>query len=133
MRKADLKNATGVDTSDFAKKVDLAILKSEVEKLALNQLNWNLLNSVDLSKLSDVVKNEVVKNTVYGVLVKKVNAIETTDTSNLVKTADYNTIISEFEKRILDHDHGKYITTQEFNKLTTEDFASRLLQIKQNM
>ena len=92
-----------------------------------------MLNSVDLSKLSDVVKNEVVKNTVYGVLVKKVNAIETTDTSNLVKTADYNTIISEFEKRILDHDHGKYITTQEFNKLTTEDFASRLLQIKQNM
>ena len=33
MRKVDLKNATGADTSDFAKKVDLASLKSEVDKL----------------------------------------------------------------------------------------------------
>ena len=31
--KADLKNATGVDTSKFAKKADLASLKSEVDKL----------------------------------------------------------------------------------------------------
>ena len=31
--KADLKNATGVDTSKFAKKVDLTSLKSNVEKL----------------------------------------------------------------------------------------------------
>ena len=30
--KVDLKNATGVDTSKFAKKVDLASLKSEVDK-----------------------------------------------------------------------------------------------------
>ena len=39
MTKADLKNAAGVDTSDFAEKVDLAILKPEVDKLELNQLN----------------------------------------------------------------------------------------------
>ena len=31
--KADLKNATGVDTLKFAKKVDLAHLKSDVDKL----------------------------------------------------------------------------------------------------
>ena len=41
-------------------------------------------NPVDLSKLSDVVKNEVVKKSEYNELVKKVNAIQTTDTSNLV-------------------------------------------------
>ena len=34
--KADLKNATGVVTSKFAKKVDLANLKSNVDKLATN-------------------------------------------------------------------------------------------------
>ena len=39
---------------------------------------------VDLSKLNDVVKNEVVKKDVYNELVKKVTAIQTTDTSNLV-------------------------------------------------
>ena len=73
--KADLKNATGVDTSDFAKKTDLAYLKSHVEKLDIDKLKHvpsNLSNlkskvdklyireleksPVDLSKLSNVVK-----------------------------------------------------------------------------
>ena len=40
---------------------------------------------VDLSKLSDVVKHEAVKNTEYNELVKKINAIQTIDTSDLVK------------------------------------------------
>ena len=48
-------------------------------------------------------------------LVKQANAIQTTDTSNLDKKADYNTKIEEIEKKI--PAHGKYITTQEFNKL----------------
>ena len=66
--KADLKNATGVDTFEFAKKVDLASLKSEIDKLDIGKLETT---SVDLSKLSDAVKNEVVKKTVYDELVKK--------------------------------------------------------------
>ena len=48
--------------------------------------------------------------------------------SNSVKKTDYNTKISETEKKITDHDHGKYITTPEFNKLTAENFAARLKQ-----
>ena len=67
-KKADLKNATGVDTFEFAKKVDLASLKSEIDKLDIGKLETT---SVDLSKLSDAVKNEVVKKTVYDELVKK--------------------------------------------------------------
>ena len=66
--KADLKNAAGVDTFEFAKKVDLASLKSEIDKLDIGKLETT---SVDLSKLSDAVKNEVVKKTVYDELVKK--------------------------------------------------------------
>ena len=46
--------------------------------------------------------------------------------SNLVKTTDYHTKISEIEKKITDHDHDKYITTPEFNKLTAEIFDLRL-------
>ena len=33
--------------------------------------------------------------------------------------------INEIEKQILDHDHDKYITTPEFNKLAAENFAAR--------
>ena len=66
--KADLKNATGVDTLKFAKKVDLASLKSEIDKFDIGKLETT---SVDLSKLSDAVKNEVVRNTLYDELVKK--------------------------------------------------------------
>ena len=41
---------------------------------------------------------------------------------------DYNTKINEIENKITDHDHDKYITTQGFNKLTSEDFTVRLAQ-----
>ena len=34
------------------------------------------------------------------------------------KKLDCNTNINEMEKKIIDHDHEKYITTPEFNKLT---------------
>ena len=47
--------------------------------------------------------------------------------SNLVKKTEYNTKISEIKKKITDHDYDKYITTPEFNKLTAENFAGRLL------
>ena len=40
------------------------------------------------------------------------------------------TKIGEIEKKILDHDHSKCITTQEFNKLTADNFAARLAKPK---
>ena len=42
--------------------------------------------------------------------------------SNLVKKTDYNTKITEIEKKLTDHNHDKYITTTEFNKLATDTF-----------
>ena len=48
--------------------------------------------------------------------------------SNLVKKTDYNTKVNEIKKKITDHKHNKYITTLEFNKLTAENFAARLVQ-----
>ena len=75
--KVDLKNATGVDASEFSKMVYLASSKSEVDKLDIDKLRKvpTLLNSfkskvnvdklvhvpVDLSKLNDVVKTMLLK------------------------------------------------------------------------
>ena len=46
--------------------------------------------------------------------------------TNLVKKTDYNTKVSEIEKKITDHTHDKYITTREFNKLSAEKFSEKL-------
>ena len=48
--------------------------------------------------------------------------------SNLVTKTDYNTKISEIEKKVSSDSHGKYITTPEINKVTTENFKARLAQ-----
>ena len=56
--KADIKNISHVDTSSFALKTNLANLKTEVDKLDIDKL---VPVPVDLSKLSDAVKNDVVK------------------------------------------------------------------------
>ena len=56
--KADLKSITHVDTSSFALKTSLASLKTEVDKLDIGKLAPVPL---DLSKLSDAVKNAVIK------------------------------------------------------------------------
>ena len=86
--KSDLESLTGVDTSDFAKKADLASLKTTVEKL--DKLDVDRLKSVpvDLKKKSYVEEKKVDKENVCDKLYKKVNAIQTTDTSNLLKKAE---------------------------------------------
>ena len=71
-------------------------LKTEVDKLGIDKL---ATIPVDLSKLSNVVKNDVVKKNVYDKLVAKVDNI---DSSGLVKKTDYNTKISEIEDKIPD-------------------------------
>ena len=182
--KTDLKNAAHVDTSSFALKPNLASLKTEVDKLDIDKL---VSVPVDLSKLSDVVKNDVVKKAVYDELVAKVNNIDTNDfvlktkyqtdkvelekkipsvtdfvkkskltelenkipdvsglatkaaltalenkipsVSNLVKKPDYNTKISELEKKFPDHNHDKYVATSELNTLATNIFNARLVQV----
>ena len=62
-------------------------------------------------------------------MVKTFNAIQTSDTSNLVKKTGNDTTLSKNEKKITDHDdNNKYITTQKFNKSYSENFAARLKQ-----
>ena len=73
--KTDLKNLSHVDVSSFALKPNLASLKTEADKLDIDKLT-PVPN--DLAKLSNVVKNDVVKKTEYNKLVSKVNGIDTT-------------------------------------------------------
>ena len=48
--------------------------------------------------------------------------------SNLVKKTDYDTKVTEIEKRVTDHNHDKYITTTEFNKSATDTVNTRIVQ-----
>ena len=72
--KDDVKNNTHVDVSSYANKTNLAALKTEVDKI-----NTDKLKTVpdDLAKLSNVVKNEVVKKTDFsaGDYVKKTKLV----------------------------------------------------------
>ena len=110
--KDDIKNITHVDTSSFALKTNLANLKTEVDKLDIDKL---ATIPVDLSKPSNVVKNDVVKKTVYDKFVAKVNNI---DTSGLVKKTDYNTKINEIEYKI--PDTSGPVKKTDYNTKTTE-------------
>ena len=64
--KTDTKHFLHADISSFVLKTNLASLKTEVGKLDIDKL---VPVPFDLSKLSDVVKNDVVKNNVYNKLV----------------------------------------------------------------
>ena len=114
--KADIKNISHVDTSSFALKTNLANLKTEVDKLDVDKL---VPVPTDLSKLSNVVKNDVIKKTVYNTKITEIEnktpdisnlatkaALNTVknkipDTSSLVKKNDYNTKITEIEGKSL--------------------------------
>ena len=68
--KADIKNISHVDTSSFTLKSNLANLKTEVDKLDIDKL---VAVPIDLSKITNVVKNEVVKKTEYNAKIKIFN------------------------------------------------------------
>ena len=113
--KTDLKNATEADTSSFAKRTDLANLKYNVDKLDIDKVknvltNFRNLKSkvdkldvnklvplpIDLSKLSDVVKNDVFKKHVYNAKVKTIDD-KMPDIPNLATQTTLNAIINEFK------------------------------------
>ena len=91
--KSDIKNILLFNSSSFALRTNLASLKSEGNKLDIDKL---VLVGVDLSKLSDAVKNDVVKKSVYDKLVAKVNNI---DTSGFVLKTKYQRDKAELEKK----------------------------------
>ena len=85
-RKTDLKNISHVDTSSFALKSNLASLRTEVDKLDTDKL---IPVPNDLTKLSYVVKNDVVKMTEYDNIA----------TLGFILKTTYDTDKSELEKK----------------------------------
>ena len=117
--KSDLKNITHVGVSSYASKTNLAALKSEVDKIDVDKLKTT---PADLAKLSNVVKNDVVKKTDYSI---KATSIETQIaglTKNTVNNLADITKLKAFDtnsfvlKTKLDSD----VTTLE-NKIDTVD------------
>ena len=96
--KTDLKNVIHVDVGSFASKADLASLKTEVDKIDAGKLKTV---PVDLAKLSNVVKHDVVKKTEYDKLVTKVDNI---DTTNFASKTKYENDGADLGKKISDVD-----------------------------
>ena len=114
-------------------------MKSKVDKIDIDKL---VPVTVDLSKLSDAVKNDVVKKNVSNVKIKDIEH-KISDINNLATNTNVNAKINEVKNKIPNvtnlatnnaltavenkiHDHSKYITTPE--KLTAENFTARLKQ-----
>ena len=113
--KVGIKNILPVDTSSFELKMNLTNLKTEVDKLDIDKL---VPVPTDLSKLSNVVKNDVIKKTDYNSKITEIegkipdisnlatktalNTVENKipDTSGLVKNSDFNTKVTEIEGKI---------------------------------
>ena len=58
--KSDFKNAAGADTSDFAKKVDLASLKSDIDKIGIDKLKKLLMGLSNLKSKVDKINIDML-------------------------------------------------------------------------
>ena len=97
--KTDLKNITHVGVSCYASKTNLAALKTEVDKIDVDKLK---ATPTDLAKLSNVVKNDVVKKTGYNTKVPSIenqiagitkNTIDNLADIIKLKAADTNSFV----------------------------------------
>ena len=141
--KDDVKNITHVDVSSYATKTNLAALKTEVDKIDIDKLKTA---PDDLAKLSNVVKNEVVKKTDFSAdnyvtktkfskdtnsLDNKIDKVEkkTPDISSLETKRIVTTLVNNLNNRIDNlkiNDYAKktsltnYMLTSTFNTKSTE-------------
>ena len=112
-----------IDTSDFVLKTKYSTDKAELEKKIPNVTDFVIVAKLtELGKKIPYVSNLATKTA----LTAAENKMPTVN--NLVKKTDYNTKISDPEKKFPDHNHNKYITTPEFNKLAADAFNARLAQ-----
>ena len=112
-----------IDTRDF-----VLITKYQTGKTKLEKKIPDVTNFVKKTKLTEL-ENKIPD--VSGLATKTaLTAVENKipDVSSLVKKTNYDTKISELEKKLTDHNHDKYITTPEFNTLAASVFNARLAQ-----
>ena len=110
-----------INTSDFVLKTNCNTDKTELGKKTPDMADFvkeakltELENKIlDISNLATKTALTTVENKIPSV-------------SSLVKKTDYDTKITEIEKKLTDHNHDKYITTPEFNTLAASVFNTRL-------
>ena len=93
----------------------------------INKVEKEMPSIIDLATTTAI--NTKINEVKYEML--KITNLTTTTTLTAVENRIPNVTekLVKLKKKITaDHDHGKYITTQEFNKLAAEHFTARLAQ-----
>ena len=111
----DLKDIRQIDNPSFVLKANLASLKTDKTELEkkipdLTDLIQKTKHTELENKIPDV--SSLAIKTALTAVEKKIPSF-----SSLVKKTDHGKKISELKKKLADHNHDKYITTQEFNTL----------------
>ena len=85
----------------------------------------NLVKKAKLTELENKIPNvnSLATKTALTAVENKIPSV-----SSFAKKTDYETKITEIEKKITDHGHDKYITTLQFNTLAANVFNTRLVQ-----
>ena len=104
-----------IDTSDFVLET-----KYNTDKTVLEKKIHNVTDFVKKAKLTELENKilDISNLATKAALTIAENKIP--DVGNLVNKTDYNTKITEIENKVNNHNHDKYIDTQEFNKLTAD-------------
>ena len=104
-----------IDTSDFVLET-----KYNTDKTVLEKKIPNVTDFVKKAKLAELENKilDISNLATKAALTIAENKIP--DVGNLVNKTDYNTKITEIENKVNNHNHDKYIDTQEFNKLTAD-------------
>ena len=112
-----------IDTSDFVLKTKYQIDKTELEKRIPDVTDF--VKKTKLTELENKIPDvsSLATKTALNAVDNKIPSV-----SSLVKKTNYDTKISEPEKKLTDHNHDKYITTPEFSTLAEDVFNARLTQ-----
>ena len=112
-----------IDTSDFVLKTKYQTDKTELENKIADVIN--LVKKTKLTELEKKIPNisNLATKTALTTVENKVP-----DVSSLVKKTYYNTKNTDTENKLNNHNHDKYITTSEFNRLAADVFNARLAQ-----
>ena len=102
--KDDVKNITHVDARKFALKTNLAAFKSEIDKIDTDKLKTV---PGDLAKLSNVVKNDTVKVTDYNTKISEINK-KIPDITNLATKSSVTTLVNELDDKIDEIDTSNF-------------------------
>ena len=101
----------------------------DTDKVELENKIPNVVDFVEEAKFTELENKipDISNSATKTALTTVENKIP--DVSNLVNKTDYNTKLTEIEKKLTDHNYDKYIDTSEFDKLTADVFNARIAQV----